>query len=127
MLTRQINIKKTFTGTAKILTDDPSRGRHITLENEDLSYQNKLKLFSMNSGYIIGYKRGDDGVEYRYLADANGNIVNAVNAKATADLGAGEQELDTATVVPENTTRDRDGKPPGGRRGRRVPRLERRA
>lgn len=100
---QKINIKKTFTGTATILTDDPSRGRHITLENEDLSYQNKLKLFSMNSGYIIGYKRGDDGVEYRYLADANGNIVNAVNAKATADLGAGEQELDTATVVPENT------------------------
>ena len=99
-----INIKKTFTGTATILTDDPSRGRHITLENEDLSYQNKLKLFSMNSGYIIGYKRGDDGVEYRYLADANGNIVNAENAKATADLGAEEQELDTTTVVPKGTT-----------------------
>lgn len=101
---QKINIKKTFTGTATILTDDPSRGRHITLENEDLSYQNKLKLFSKNSGYIIGYKRGDDGVEYRYLADANGNIVTAENAKATANLGAGEQELDTATVVPENTT-----------------------
>lgn len=101
---QKINIKKTFTGTATILTDDPSRGRHITLENEDLSYQNKLKLFSMNSGYIIGYKRGDDGVEYRYLADANGNIVTAENAKATADLGAGEQELDTATVVPKGTT-----------------------
>lgn len=98
-----INIKKTFTGTATILTDDPSRGRHITLENEDLSYQNKLKLVSKNPGYIIGYKRGDDGVEYRYLADANGNIVNAVNAKATADLGAEEQELDTTTVVPEHT------------------------
>lgn len=101
---QQIDIKKTFTGTATILTDDPSRGRHITLENEDLSYQNKLKLISRNSGYIIGYKRGDDGKEYRYLADANGNIVNAVNAKATADLGAGEQGLDTATVVPEHTT-----------------------
>lgn len=101
---QQINIKKTFTGTATILTDDPSLGRHITLENEDLSYQKKLKLFSMNPGYIIGYKRGEDGKEYRYLADANGNIVNAVNAKATANLGAGEQELDTATVVPENTT-----------------------
>ena len=100
---QKINIKKTFTGTAKILTDDPGLGRHITLENEDLSYQNKLKLFSMNPGYIIGYKRDANGVEYRYLADANGNIVNAVNAKATADLGAGEQELDTATVVPENT------------------------
>ena len=100
---QKINIKKTFTGTATILTDDPSLGRHITLENEDLSYQNKLKLVSVDPRYIIGYKHGDDGVEYRYLADANGNIVNAVNAKATANLGAGEQELDTATVVPENT------------------------
>lgn len=101
---QQINIKKSFVGTAKIRVDDPARGRQITTDNEDLSYQNKLKLFSMNSGYIIGYKRGDDGVEYRYLADANGNIVNAVNAKATADLGAEEQELDTTTVVPKGTT-----------------------
>lgn len=101
---QKINIKKTFTGTAKILTDDPSLGRHITLENEDLSYQNKLKLVSVDPRYIIGYKRGDDGVEYRYLAPANGNIVTTENAKATANLGAGEQELDTATVVPEHTT-----------------------
>lgn len=101
---QQINIKKSFVGTAKIRVDDPARGRQITTDHEGSPYQKKLKLFSMNSGYIIGYKRGDDGVEYRYLADANGNIVNAVNAKATANLGAGEQELDTATVVPENTT-----------------------
>lgn len=101
---QQINIKKSFVGTAKIRVDDPARGRQITTDNEDLSYQNKLKLFSKNLGYIIGYKRDANGVEYRYLADANGNIVNAVNAKATANLGAGEQELDTATVVPENTT-----------------------
>lgn len=100
---QKINIKKTFTGTAKILTDDPSLGRHITLENEDLSYQNKLKLVSGDPRYIIGYKRGDDGVEYRYLAPANGKIVTAENAKATANIGAGEQELDTTTVVPENT------------------------
>lgn len=100
---QQINIKKSFVGTAKIRVDDPARGRHITLENEDLSYQNKLKLVSVDPRYIIGYKRGDDGVEYRYLAPANGKIVTAENAKATANIGAGEQELDTATVVPENT------------------------
>ena len=98
-----INIKKTFTGTAKILTDDPEIGRKITLENEDLSYQNKLNLVSVDPNYIIGYKRDANGVEYRYLAKADGKIVTAENAKATADLGAGEQELDTATVVPENT------------------------
>lgn len=103
---QKIDIERNFTGTATILTDDPSVGRHITLknENEDLSYQKKLNLISMNSGYIIGYKRGDDGKEYRYLADANGKTVNAVNAKATADLGAGAQQLDTTDVVPENTT-----------------------
>ena len=100
---QKINIKKTFTGTATILTDDPSRGRHITLENEDSPYQKELNLISRNEGYVIGYKKVTDGAEFRYLAPANGNIVNAVNAKATADLGAGEQELDTATVVPENT------------------------
>lgn len=101
---QQINIKKSFVGTAKIRVDDPARGRQITTDHEGSPYQNKLKLFSMNSGYIIGYKRGADGKEYRYLAPANGNTVNAVNAKATADLGAGEQELDTTTVVPEHTT-----------------------
>lgn len=101
---QQINIKKSFAGTAKIRVDDPARGRQITTDNEGSPYQKKLSLISRNSGYIIGYKRGDDGVEYRYLADANGSIVNAVNAKATADLGAGEQELDTATVVPKGTT-----------------------
>ncbi len=100
---QKINIKKTFTGTAKILTDDASVGRRITLENEDLSYQNKLNLISVDPEYIIGYKRGEDGVEYRYLASANGKIVTPENAKATADLGAGEQELDTATVVPKDT------------------------
>lgn len=101
---QQINIKKSFAGTAKIRVDDPAPGRQITTNNEDLSYQNKLNLVSRNSGYIIGYKRDANGVEFRYLAPANGNTVNAVNAKATANIGAGEQELDTTTVVPEHTT-----------------------
>ena len=101
---QQINIKKSFVGTAKIRVDDPAPGRQITTDHEGSPYQKKLKLFSMNSGYIIGYKRDANGVEFRYLAPANGNTVNAVNAKATANIGAGEQELDTATVVPENTT-----------------------
>lgn len=100
---QQINIKKSFVGTAKIRVDDPAPGRQITTDNEDSPYQKKLSLISRNEGYVIGYKKVTDGAEYRYLAYANGKTVNAVNAKATADLGAGEQELDTATVVPENT------------------------
>lgn len=99
-----INIKKSFVGTAKIRVDDPARGRQITTDNEDSPYQKELNLISRNEGYVIGYKKVTDGAEFRYLAPANGNIVNAENAKATADLGAGEQELDTATVVPKGTT-----------------------
>ena len=98
---QQINIKKSFVGTAKIRVDDPAPGRQITTDNEDSPYQKKLSLISRNEGYVIGYKKVTDGAEFRYLAPANGKTVNAVNAKATADLGAGEQELDTATVVPE--------------------------
>ena len=101
---QQINIKKSFVGTAKIRVDDPAPGRQITTDNEDSPYQKKLDLISRNEGYVIGYKKVTDGAEFRYLAPANGKTVNAVNAKATADLGAGEQELDTATVVPEHTT-----------------------
>lgn len=71
---QQINIKKTFTGKAKILVDDAKAGRRITQENDDTRYQKDLNLVSNNEGYTIGYKR-EDGVEYRYLADANGNAV----------------------------------------------------
>lgn len=97
---QQINIKKTFTGKAKILVDDAKAGRRITQENDDARYQKDLKLVSNNEGYIVGYKR-EDGVEYRYLAAADGHTVSATDAKATADLGAGAQQLDTTDVVPE--------------------------
>lgn len=97
---QQINIKKTFTGKAKILVDDAKAGRRITQENDDARYQKDLTLVSNNEGYIVGYKR-EDGVEYRYLAAADGHTVSATDAKATADLGAGAQQLDTTDVVPE--------------------------
>lgn len=97
---QQINIKKTFTGKAKILVDDAKAGRRITQENDDARYQKDLDLVSNNEGYTIGYKR-EDGVEYRYLADLKGNAVSTKDAKATADLGAGAQQLDTTDVVPE--------------------------
>lgn len=98
---QQINIKKSFVGTAKIRVDDPAPGRQITTDNEDSPYQKKLDLISRNEGYVIGYKKVTDGAEFRYLAPANGKTVNAENAKATANLGAGAQQLDTTDVVPE--------------------------
>ena len=100
---QQINIKKSFAGTAKIRVDDPARGRQITTDNEDSPYQKNLNLISRNEGYVIGCKKVTDGVEFRYLAPADGCIVTAEDAVATADLGAGEQTLDSTTVVPVGT------------------------
>ena len=42
---QQINIKKTFTGKAKILVDDAKAGRRITQENDDTRYQKDLNLY----------------------------------------------------------------------------------
>lgn len=100
---QQINIKKSFTGTAKIRVEDPAKGRQITTDNEDSPYQKNLNLISQNEGYVIGYKKETDGEEFRYLAPADGCIVTAEDAVATADLGAGEQTLDSTTVVPVDT------------------------
>lgn len=100
---QQINIKKSFAGTAKIRVDDPAQGRQITTDNEDSPYQKNLNLISQNEGYVIGYKKATDGAEFRYLAPADGCIVTAQDAVATANLGAGEQTLDSTTVVPVDT------------------------
>ena len=100
---QQINIKKSFAGTAKIRVEDPAKGRQITTDNEDSPYQKNLNLISQNEGYVIGYKKATDGAEFRYLAPADGCIVTAQDAVATADLGAGEQTLDSTTVVPVDT------------------------
>ena len=100
---QQINIKKSFAGTAKIWVDDPAQGRQITTDNEDSPYQKNLNLISRNEGYVIGYKKVTDGEEFRYLAPADGCIVTAEDAVATANLGAGEQTLDSTTVVPVGT------------------------
>ena len=100
---QQINIKKSFTGTAKIRVEDPAQGRQITTDNEDSPYQKNLNLISRNEGYVIGYKKETDGEEFRYLAPADGCIVTAEDAVATANLGAGEQTLDSTTIVPVGT------------------------
>ena len=100
---QQINIKKSFTGTAKIRVEDPAQGRQITTDNEDSPYQKNLNLISRNEGYVIGCKKVTDGEEFRYLAPADGCIVTAEDAVATANLGAGEQTLDSTTVVPVGT------------------------
>lgn len=100
---QKINIKKSFTGCATVLVDDPDEGRQITLESEDVSYQKQLKLTSNNESYRVGYKKENDQ-EYRMLTTRIGNAVTAVDAVATAEINGEVKELDNTTPVPAGTT-----------------------
>ena len=99
---QKINIKKSFTGSATVLVDDPDEGRQITLESEDVSYQKQLNLISNNEGYRVGYKKENDQ-EYRMLTTRIGNAVTAVDAVATAEINGEVKELDNTTPVPVGT------------------------
>ena len=100
---QKINIKKSFTGCATVLVDDPAEGRQITLESEDVSYQKQLNLTSNNEGYRVGYKK-ENNQEYRMLTTRIGNAVTAVDAVATAEINGEVKELDSMTPVPAGTT-----------------------
>ena len=88
----------------KVLVENPSNGRKITVETPDgydgsyVPYQQKLKLVSLNPGYTIGMgAQFPNSQEYRCLTAQN--TVTAQNATAKADLGEGEKTLTTSDLV----------------------------
>lgn len=88
----------------KVLVENPSNGRKITVETPDgydgsyVPYQQKLKLVSLNPGYTIGMgEQFPNSREYRCLTAQN--TVTAQNATAKADLGEGEKTLTTSDLV----------------------------
>lgn len=88
----------------KVLVENPSNGRKITVETPDgyddryVPYQQKLKLVSLNPGYTIGMgAQFPNSQEYRCLVAQN--TVTAQNATAKADLGEGEKTLTTSDLV----------------------------
>ena len=88
----------------KVLVENPSNGRKITVETPDgydgsyVPYQQKLKLVSLNPGYTIGMgEQFPNSREYRCLVAQN--TVTAQNATAKADLGEDEKTLTTSDLV----------------------------
>lgn len=84
----------------KVLVENPSNGRKITVETPDgyddnyVPYQQKLKLVSLNPGYTIGMgAQFPNSQEYRCLIAQN--TVTAQNATAKA----GEKTLTTSDLV----------------------------
>ena len=81
---RQIDVAQNYTGEVTIECADPSDGRQLTKATET-NYQKKLNLTSANAGYLVGYKKTDDGKEYRCLSKKVGVTINGLESEIKAE------------------------------------------
>ena len=95
-----VTIDPTFTSEAKIEVQNPYEGRRITTYTNGKAYQKNLKLTSVNSGYVIGYKNDYRG-EYRYLT--RGYYVDSEKAVATAEINGELNQLDSTKLIAKDT------------------------
>ena len=94
-----ITIESSFKNAATIDCADPQDGRQLTKDTET-DYQKKLNLTSANAGYLVGYKKTDDGKEYRCLSKKVGVTISGLEG----DIKAEEPAEFTVTLTHENST-----------------------
>ena len=63
---------------------DPKDGRQLTKATET-GYQEKLNLTSADEGYLVGYKKTEDGKEYRCLSKKVGVTINGLEGAIKAE------------------------------------------
>ena len=98
---QKIKISDTYTGNITIECADPSDGRQLTKATEtETAYQKKLDLTSANAGYLVGYKKTEDGKEYRCLSKEVGVTISGLDGAIKAEDPA---EF-TVTLTHENST-----------------------
>lgn len=83
---RQIDVAQNYTGQVTIECKDPKDGRQLTKDTET-NYQKDLNLTSANAGYLVGYKKTDDG-EYRCLSKTVGVTINDLKSEIKAEESA---------------------------------------
>lgn len=79
----QIDVAQNYTGQVTIECADPSDGRQLTKATET-NYQKDLNLTSANAGYLVGYKKTDDG-EYRCLSKKVGVTIRGLKDEIKAE------------------------------------------
>ena len=94
----QIDVAQNYTGEVTIECKDPKDGRQLTKATET-NYQKDLNLTSANAGYLVGYKKTDDG-EYRCLSKKVGVTINGLKG----EIKAGDPAKFTVTLTHENST-----------------------
>ena len=94
---RQIDVAQNYTGQVTIECADPSDGRQLTKDTET-NYQKDLNLTSANAGYLVGYKKTEDGKEYRCLSKEVGVTIEGLE---NAVIKEGESKNFTVKVDPK--------------------------
>ena len=79
-----ITIESSFKNAATIDCADPKDGRQLTKTTET-NYQKDLNLTSANAGYLVGYKKTEDGKEYRCLSKKVGVTINGLKGEIKAE------------------------------------------
>ena len=95
---RQIDVAQNYTGEVTIECADPKDGRQLTKATET-DYQKNLNLTSANAGYLVGYKKTENGKEYRCLSKEVGVTINGLKSEIKAEDPA---EF-TVTLTHENS------------------------
>ena len=96
---RQIDVDPAYIGQVSIECADPSDGRQLTKATAPKG-QEKLNLTSANADYLVGYKKTEDGQEYRCLSKKVGVTVSGLDGAIKAEDPA---EF-TVTLTHENST-----------------------
>ena len=94
----QIDVAQNYTGQVTIECADPSDGRQLTKATKT-NYQKDLNLTSANAGYLVGYKKTEDGKgEYRCLSKEVGVTIEGLE---NAIIKEGESKDFTVKVDPK--------------------------
>ena len=98
----KIGVADTYTDEVTIECADPSDGRQLTETTIGTDYQKnlKLKLMGANEDYLVGYKKTEDGKEYRCLSKKVGVTISDPEGEVKAE----DQAEFTVTLTHENST-----------------------
>ena len=95
-----ITIESSFKNAATIDCADPKDGRQLTTSTTGTDYyQKKLNLTSANEDYLVGYKKTEDGKEYRCLSKKVGVTIEGLE---DAVIKEGESKDFTVKVDPKD-------------------------
>ena len=98
----KIGVADTYTDEVTIECADPSDGRQLTETTIGTDYQKnlKLKLMGANEDYLVGYKKTEDGKEYRCLSKKVGVTIS----DPEGEVKAGDPAKFTVTLVHTGST-----------------------